>query len=287
MQDIAISQDDSRNLSGPIAGQLRPGEPMRHEDHIDERGLERLIHSHVGHLDADEDYWFRLRGHNLNPLVDAASSLLGMVVRVRQLDTMDDLERLYRQVIEEVSAIEIELTEQGYDRPTLLAYRYVLCSFIDEAVMGTPWGQQSKWAEHSLLTRFHNETWGGEKVFSILARLQQEPQRYRDMLAFIYLCLCLGFEGRYRVMPQGREAYEQVVRALGDQLAALGDSPEELITQPLTNVIKGRRRRGQGLPTWAVFVTFGVVMSGIYLGLAWTLGQQAIQVSALLDQIFR
>src|SRR5690606_16607892 len=122
----------------------------------------------------------------------------------------------------------------GYDRPSLLAYRYVLCSFIDEAVMGTSWGQQSHWAGHSLLARFHNETWGGEKVFSILFRLQQEPRRYRDMLAFIYLCLCLGFEGRYKVLPQGRDEYEKIVRAIGDQLATLGhesgEKPDEALT---------------------------------------------------------
>ncbi|SDM89137.1 type VI secretion system protein ImpK [Franzmannia pantelleriensis] len=261
--------------------------PVRHEDRIDNKGLDQLIHSHAEHLDGDEDYWFRLRGHSLNPLVDAASSLLGMVVRVRQLDSMEDIERLYRQVVDEIAAIEVELTEQGYDRPTLLAYRYVLCSFIDEAVMGTDWGQQSAWAEHSLLTRFHNETWGGEKVFSILARLQQEPQRYRDMLAFIYLCLCLGFEGRYRVMTQGREEYEQVVRALGDQLAALGEAPDDMLTRPLDNVVRGRRRGGRGLPVWAIFALFGVAMVGVYLGLAWSLDQQADQVGALLDQIHR
>lgn len=279
MQDLATHHDAELH-------DIRARDPMRHEDRINAQGVDQLIHSHSEQLDADEDYWFRLRGHNLNPLVDAASSLLGMVVRVRQLDALDDLERLYTQVVDEVSAIEIELTEQGYDRPTLLAYRYVLCSFIDEAVMGTSWGHQSKWAEHSLLTRFHNETWGGEKVFSILARLQQEPQRYRDMLAFIYLCLCLGFEGRYRVMPQGREEYENVVRALGDQLAALGEPPDDLLTQPLDNVVQGHRRHGQGLPVWAVFTLFGVVMVAIYAGLSWSLDQQAAQVGALLDRIF-
>ncbi|EPC00236.1 type IV / VI secretion system, DotU family domain protein [Litchfieldella anticariensis FP35 = DSM 16096] len=280
MQDIAISHDANARDTNPHA-------PLRHEDRIDAQGLNQLIHSGVDHLDADEDYWFRLRGHNLNPLVDAASSLLGMVVRVRQLGDVDDIERLYQQVVDEISAIEIELTEQGYDRPTLLAYRYVLCSFIDEAVMLTPWGQQSKWAEHSLLTRFHNETWGGEKVFSILARLQQEPQRYRDMLAFIYLCLCLGFEGRYRVMTDGREEYENVVRTLGDQLAALSDTPDDQLTQPLDNVMPGHRRGGQSLPVWAVFALFGAALVAIYAGLSWSLDQQAEQVSALLDQIFR
>ncbi|GHC16211.1 type IVB secretion system protein IcmH/DotU [Aidingimonas halophila] len=259
---------------------------MRHEDRIDDQGVNQLIHSHADQLDADEHYWFRLRGHNLNPLVDAASSLLGMVVRIRQLDSLDDIDRLYRQVVDEISSIDIELTEQGYDRPTLLAYRYVLCSFIDEAVMGTPWGQQSRWSEHSLLTRFHSETWGGEKVFSILARLQQEPRRYRDMLAFIYLCLCLGFEGRYRVMPQGREEYEQVVRTLGDQLAAMEEPVDEALTRPLDNVMRRQRRQGRGMPIWGVFLVFGVALVGIYAGFAWSLEQQASEVSALLDQLF-
>ncbi|MCS2610814.1 type IVB secretion system protein IcmH/DotU [Halomonas dongshanensis] len=259
----------------------------RHEDLINERGLEHLIHSHAEQLNADEDYWFRLRGHNLNPLVDAASSLLGMVVRVRQLESARDIERLYRQVVDEIAAIEIELTEQGYDRPTLLAYRYVLCSFIDEAVMGMPWGRQSKWAEHSLLTRFHNETWGGEKVFSILSRLQQEPERYRDMLAFIYLCLCLGFEGRYRVMSHGRDEYDQIVRALGDQLAALDDAPDEALTHPLANVVKGQHGRRSRFPNWGIFALFAGLMLAVYLGLSWSLDQQAEQITTLLNQIYR
>lgn len=259
----------------------------RHEDLINERGLEHLIHSHAEQLDADEDYWFRLRGHNLNPLVDAASSLLGMVVRVRQLDSVGDVERLYRQVVDEIAAIEIELTEQGYDRATLLAYRYVLCSFIDEAVMGMPWGRQSKWAEHSLLTRFHNETWGGEKVFSILARLQQEPQRYRDMLEFIYLCLCLGFEGRYRVMSHGREEYEQIVRALGDQLAGLQPPAEDSLTQPLKNVVQGRQRSMSRFPVWGIFALFGISMVAVFLAFSWSLDQQAEQITSLLNQLYR
>ena len=129
-------------------------------------------------------------------------------------------------MVDEIAAIEIELTEQGYDRATLLAYRYVLCSLYRRSGDGYAFGGgKARWAEHSLLTRFHNETWGGEKVFSILARLQQEPQRYRDMLAFIYLCLCLGFERRYRVMSHGRDEYEQIVRALGDQLSSLWNNP--------------------------------------------------------------
>ncbi|MFO7995232.1 MAG: type IVB secretion system protein IcmH/DotU, partial [Marinobacter sp.] len=161
---------------------------------------------------------FQLRGLEDNRLIDAATPLLGLVIRVRRLADFHGVESLYQQVVDEVAAIDRELVEQGYERPTVVAYRYVLCAFIDEAVLGTDWGAHSIWSQHSLLSRFHNETWGGEKVFAITARMEQEPARYRDMLEFIYLCLCLGFEGRYKVMTNGRDEYEQILRGLCEQI---------------------------------------------------------------------
>lgn len=173
------------------------------------------------HPDATVDELFRLQGSDDNRLVGLATPLLGMVIRVRRLADFREVERLYKQVVDEIGTIEQELKAQGYDRQALLAYRYVLCAFVDEAVLGTDWGAHSIWSQHSLLSRFHNETWGGEKVFAILARMQQEPARHRDMLEFIYLCLCLGFEGRYKVMANGREEYEKVVYNLYQSLSSL------------------------------------------------------------------
>ncbi|EHD20409.1 MULTISPECIES: type IVB secretion system protein IcmH/DotU [Brenneria] len=173
-----------------------------------------LLYDHARQLDMDSDYWFRLRGHSINPMIDAVTPLLGMVNRVRQLSAYEDVADLYQRVVSEIQAIEQELHSHGYDNGVILSFRYILCTFIDEAVMEREWGGQSMWSAHSLLTRFHNETWGGEKVFVLLEKLLEDPARYRDILEFIYLCLCLGFEGRYRVMTQGHEELERVVRRL-------------------------------------------------------------------------
>jgi len=52
--------------------------------------------------------------------------------------------------------------------------------------------------------------------------------------------------------------------------------------------VKGRGKgMHEGLPLWAIFALFGVTLVGIYLGLSWSLDQQAEQVRALLDQIYR
>jgi type VI secretion system protein ImpK len=229
---------------------------------------------------------FQLRGLEDNRLTDAATPLLGLVIRIRRLADFGAVESLYQQVVDDVVAIDRDLIEQGYERPAVVAYRYVLCAFIDEAVLGTDWGAHSVWSQHSLLSRFHNETWGGEKVFAILARMEQEPARYEDMLAFIYLCLCLGFEGRYKVMENGRDEYEQILRGLHEQLQSLREeqSPEPLADAQV-NVTPARNRLRSGLPLWGIAGFFVAAMAGIYSLYNIALEERIRDVLSVLEQL--
>jgi len=229
---------------------------------------------------------FQLRGLEDNRLIDAATPLLGLVIRVRRLADFQGVENLYQQVVDEVAAIDRELVEQGYERPTVVAYRYVLCAFIDEAVLGTDWGAHSVWSQHSLLSRFHNETWGGEKVFAITARMEQEPERYRDMLEFIYLCLCLGFEGRYKVMTNGRDEYEQIIRGLYEQIRGLRRDEElQPLSSALDNVTPARNRLRTGLPLWGIGGLFVAAMAGGYTLYNIALNERIRDVLSVLEQL--
>ena len=229
---------------------------------------------------------FQLRGLEDNRLIDAATPLLGLVIRVRRLAEFHGVENLYQQVVDEVAAIDRELVEQGYERPTVVAYRYVLCAFIDEAVLGTDWGAHSVWSQHSLLSRFHNETWGGEKVFAITARMEQEPERYRDMLEFIYLCLCLGFEGRYKVMTNGRDEYEQIIRGLYEQIRGLRRDEElQPLSSALDNVTPARNRLRTGLPLWGIGGLFVAAMAGVYTLYNIALNERIRDVLSVLEQL--
>lgn len=248
---------------------------------FDERGGR----ASAGDTSFDNDQ-FQLRGLEDNRLIDAATPLLGLVIRVRRLANFGDVERLYQQVVDDIAAIDRELIEQGYERPSVVAYRYVLCAFIDEAVLGTDWGAHSVWSQHSLLSRFHNETWGGEKVFAILARMEKEAERYRDMLAFIYLCLCLGFEGRYKVMENGREEYDQIVRGLYEILHGPdGDGEVRALPDALQNVTPARNRLRRGFPVWGMAGLFVLAMGGIFTLYRVALDERIRDVLSVLEQL--
>lgn len=38
-----------------------------------ERHYDDLLFDEAANIDADQDYWFKLRGDNINPLIDAAT----------------------------------------------------------------------------------------------------------------------------------------------------------------------------------------------------------------------
>ena len=82
-----------------------------------------------------------------------------------------------------------------------------LCAGLDEAVLSTPWGHQSEWAQHPLLVQMHREAWGGEKFFDMLESISQDPTRYIDLMELQYLELAFGFAGKYgQLASPGREA---------------------------------------------------------------------------------
>ena len=187
---------------------------------------------------------FDLRGNSLNPIIDTSSPLLALIVRIASLRSHENLEDMHKRMLHELESIELELHREGYDRVTILAHRYCLCSAIDEAVMNSPWGQESSWSEHSLLAIFHNETWGGEKFFVILDRMLMEPNRYLDLLEFLYTCLSLGYEGRYRVIHNGRVQLEAVIKEVYSVIRKTRGTPDQVsllygknITEKLHQVI--------------------------------------------------
>ncbi|MFR2696466.1 MAG: DotU family type IV/VI secretion system protein, partial [Proteus mirabilis] len=41
-----------------------------------------------------------------------------------------------------------------------------------------------------------------------------EPKRYLDLIEFIYLCLCLGYRGRYKVSAGQNDEFNHLLRRL-------------------------------------------------------------------------
>jgi type VI secretion system protein ImpK len=210
---------------------------------------------------------------SLNPLVAAASLLLSELVRLKHNTESEDLTVLLERLTDEIKRFEHRALHDGVESSQVMAARYVLCTAIDEAVVTTPWGNESEWSRISLLSTFHNETFGGEKFFQLLERLSRNPVRHLPMLELMYLCLALGFEGKYRVQQRGMLELEAIRDSLYRQIRQLrGDIPREI--SPHWQGLKDTRQRLVRIVPWWLVAVFTLVCLGVtYGGFAWALGE--------------
>ena len=220
-----------------------------------------------------------------NPLLQSATPLLILAGRLRGQIANADIDSLRRQTIEEVRSFEERARRAEVPPEDVLAARYALCTVIDEAVLNTPWGAQSDWSGQSLLVTFHREAAGGEKFFQILDRVSGEPQRYAALLELLYVCLALGFEGKYRLDERGNARLTEIRETLYRRLESLRDSIEPELSPRWKGVEDRRNAVLRFVPLWVVAAACAAQLVGAYLFFDSKLATQAEPVSAALARV--
>ncbi|HEY0942631.1 MAG TPA: type IVB secretion system protein IcmH/DotU [Steroidobacter sp.] len=216
-------------------------------------------------MPANAELLAQLPGVAVNPLVQAAVPLLLLAGRLRGQIAPADVEALRRQTMQEINSFEDRARRVGIPPEDVLAARYALCTVVDEAVLNTPWGAQGGWASQSLLVTFHREASGGEKFFQILDRVSGEPQRYLALLELLYVCLALGFEGKYRLDPQGAARLAEIRQNLYRRIEGLRDGVEPELSPRWKGVEDRRNAVMRFVPLWIVAAACAVVLLGGYL----------------------
>lgn len=230
---------------------------------------------------------FRVRSNFMNPMCGAAMPLIGLAMRLETLDKHDDLAELYRLVHIEISNIQAQMHELPYDSIQVSAYTYALCMFLDETVMSRPWGRYSIWSHTSLLGNFHDDTLGGEKFFTLLARMEQEPKRFKDVLEFMYLVLCLGLKGKYALESNGEQILKAHIDRLHKVIFKLRPPLPELFPDALSNVAPRNFRMRRFWPWWSPILFATGVIAAMYGYHSYRLHQLTAEVLESLNLILQ
>lgn len=146
---------------------------------------------------------FRFGGEEVPTLVRSAAPLLNLAHALRYTEEQPDIEQLRRVAVEAVGRYERDLAGARISPERARAAHYIICATVDDVVLSKPWGVRAGWARSGLVSTFHNDVTGGDRVFDLLDHFHQTPGSNKDLLLLIYLSLSLAFEGRTRVSPRG------------------------------------------------------------------------------------
>ena len=218
---------------------------------------------------------------SLNPLVNAAIPLLAAAPRVRHSARHANPAGLRDALSEGLRKFEAQARAQGLPNEQVIAGRYILCTLLDESAASTPWGGSGVWAGNSLLVQFHNESWGGEKIFQLMSKLAENVDANRNLLELLYVVLSLGFQGRYRVVDNG-EAQLDGVRQRLSRMLMQGRQAERTLSPRWQGVAARGQRFVDGVPLWLIGVVLLALLTVVYAGLRWSLADSA---NGLFDKL--
>ncbi|NCA71381.1 MAG: type VI secretion system protein TssL [Sphingobacteriia bacterium] len=220
-----------------------------------------------------------------NPLLACALGVLTLAAQLRGTVAHPDPAGLREGLVRQMRDFETCARAKGLIDAVVLPARYVLCALVDEAVLDTPWGAESIWANQGLLISFHNETWGGEKFFTALDRLLAYPSGNLILLELMYLCLALGFEGRYRLRPDGRAQLERIREQLFQTIRGQRGDPEPELSPRWQGVAPRRDPLIQQLPLWVFGAVVGLLLVGLFAWLSFALNQRSDPVYLDLSRL--
>lgn len=223
-----------------------------------------------------------LPGIGDNELVNAAGTLLSLATQLAQVQIQIDVEQLHAQTVRQVQAFQRSAAQAGLERESIDHANYLLCSLIDETVLNTHWGEHSSWSQKTLLGRFFQQTSGGERVFELIDEALGAVRKDYDFLELAYLCLSLGFEGKYRVDPRGRDHIERLRSDLYIALDEARDRYRKDLSPDVAPATGIRHRLHSFLPVWVSAAVLGVIAFGLFSFLSGDLNRHSDEVQARL-----
>lgn len=279
--DDQFSNDNDRTVLRPMPGGRRsdiptpPGSGAGIQPQNFQRTPSQPLHADL----------ISIQSAGNNPIINSSATLFSLVVQLRGSMTNADVGSLKAHISSEIKQFESETRDAGVLSEQVTVARYALCTLLDETVMNTPWGNSSDWSEQSLLSIFHRENLGGEKFFSLIDRAMAEPMRNMQLLEFMYVCLALGFEGKYGVMNNGRAKLEDVREDLYRLLRThTADFEHDLSPHWRSSENKGAKFI-KYVPLWVVAATSGVLLLSLYIGFSYLLSLNTDPVLVKLQEI--
>lgn len=133
-----------------------------------------------------------------SPLLFASKEIFKETYRLKNQKNVSDVYGLSKIMIDELDKFSNIAMEQGVDADQILMSRYILCTFIDEMLSSADWAKDNAWAGVSLLNKYYEESYGGDKFFQLLVRFEEEPTEFIYVMELAYVCLSFGYGGKYK-----------------------------------------------------------------------------------------
>lgn len=194
------------------------------------------------------------RAQSANDLVGFASPVFDLILRLKSgiVQPSNDLRPKIASLLQE---FEERAARYRFSDKIIQVAKFALAAFVDETVLTNNFPLREEWEKYPLQLEFFGEQLAGNKFYEKLESMLRQIEVTADAVEVYYVCMLLGFKGRYAVYEQDKLL--NIMQRTADALVKCGKiksvelSPHWLAEDQPTPPEK------RGMPMWAKIGAFG------------------------------
>jgi type VI secretion system protein ImpK len=195
-----------------------------------------------------------------------ATDLFLIVIRMRESEDLGDPSALRKLIMYYIDLFRRNCKAAGIAEEAAADALYAIVALIDETVLSAGGACRDFWFGRPLQLDYFGDNIAGEEFFKRMQKMLAQAEKHKDALEVYYLCLSLGFEGKYKILdPQERgslidETGRKLRRAkirISSALSPHGNRTDAVIAPKKTGT--GR------FPLWMAGAAAGGVCVVVYL----------------------
>ena len=207
-----------------------------------------------------------------NTFVDLLYDGFYMLFLLRKRNPPKDAQLFRTSINLTITAFKNNAIKMGASTEDIEYAQYAFCATVDEMILSSQFNIRDEWQRQPLQLVFFGDQLAGENFFVKLEELRNKGSKHIHALEVFYICLLLGFQGKY--MIDGQEKLSYLVSRLGEEVASHKGkrsqfSPRWAIPDQIKHALQ------HDMPIWVIGTAFAIFAMLGYAGFLWLLSSNA------------
>lgn len=212
---------------------------------------------------------------NKNDLVTFAGPVFDLILRLKA-GIVAPSNELRPQVAALLLDFEKRAERYRFNHKIIQVSKFALASFVDETVLTNNFPLRDEWEKNPLQLEYFGEQLAGNKFFDKLQAMLKQIETTQDAVEIYYVCMLLGFKGRYGVYEQ--EKLLAIMQTTANALVKVGKiKPVELSPHWLADDQPAPPEK-RGMPVWAkISAAGGLGVAFVVYLVMWVMSSKFLQ----------
>jgi type VI secretion system protein ImpK len=217
-------------------------------------------------------------------LTKLCTDIFLIVIRMREAEDLGKPAALRKLIIHYLDLFKKNCRSMGTPSSVTTDAIYALVAMLDETVMSVPGECRNFWVTNPIQLELFGDNLAGEEFYRKLEKLMEEPEKMKEVLEIYYLCLCLGFEGKYKL--GNSDERDDIIDRLARMLLKVGKRASGGLSPHGKRSISRRLLKTQTrkiMPLWAVGVVAFLLLCGCWGVMYFLTGQSLEKILSILQ----